>query len=299
MLRSYTISSTPTRPFVLEITVKRVPGGRVSNWLCDHLKIGDRIECLGPSGNFGLTPGQVPRKLLLLGAGSGITPLMSMVRWLTDVSAEVDCRLLYSARTPADIIFRQEIEALAARHPQFMPVVVTTTRGGGVGGTGITGRVNRAMLEMIAPDLHEREVYLCGPQGFMDTVGALLKEMGFDRARLHQESFGAAKSANVDPPAVFRESTVSLPTPRRAVKVEFARSGKTAITDGQKSLLDLAEEHQINLDYACRAGDCGACKCRLLKGEVQDQGQLTPEERAQGYVLSCIARPTSDCIVAA
>ena len=93
VVRSYSISSSPTRPFSLEITIKRVPGGLVSNWLPDNLRVGDRLEISGPKGRFCLTPGQIPSKLLLLAAGSGITPLMSMTRWLCDLSAGVDIKL--------------------------------------------------------------------------------------------------------------------------------------------------------------------------------------------------------------
>ncbi|MEY4545643.1 MAG: hypothetical protein RL685_1838, partial [Pseudomonadota bacterium] len=112
VVRSYSISSSPTRPFVLEVTIKRVPGGLVSNWLPDHLKVGDRLEISGPKGRFCLVPGQIPKKMLFLSAGSGITPLMSMSRWLCDLSANVDVKFLNSIQAPQDLVFRGELDML-------------------------------------------------------------------------------------------------------------------------------------------------------------------------------------------
>ena len=307
--RSYTISSPPSRPFVLEITVKRVPGGFVSNWLADNLKIGDRVDIAGPKGKFCLMPGKIPPKILLIAAGSGITPIMSMVRWLCDISANVDIRFFYSARSPYDIIFRNEIELLTSRYKMFEPVIITSTRSGGGGWTGLRGRINREMLEMVTPDIHERQIYMCGPPGFMETAKKILTEpilgQPFKLSNLHIESFsGIRTSTEAKATTSPKTAAVSLAQPPQAeetpavsLTVEFAGSGKKVATDGKTPLLDIAEEQDIDLDYGCRSGSCGVCKARLLKGNVDmetDEG-LEPEEKDDGYILTCVATPLTDC----
>ena len=149
------------RPFVLEVTIKRVPGGLVSNWMPDNVKVGDRIEVAGPKGKFHLTPGGIPKKVLLLGAGSGLTPVMSMSRWLCDVAADVDIQFFNSVRSPDDIIFAKEIEYMAERYRMFSSVMMSETRGAKGEWQGLSGRITKPMMEIISPDLYEpRSIYV-------------------------------------------------------------------------------------------------------------------------------------------
>ncbi len=326
VLRSYTISSTPSRPYVLEVTIKRVPNGLVSNWLPDNLKIGDPIRIAGPKGKFCLTPGKIPEKILFLTGGSGITPLMSMSRWLCDVSANVDIKFLNSVRSPQDIIYRAELGLMTSRYRIFEPIVITSTRNHGMEWMGLNGRISPMILNSAIPDLHERQVYMCGPAPFMGAMKDILKQSNFDLANLHTESFGGLRtskknkgepavtpqSANasneatnnvamnpITPSQTIMEAPVEATVSEEAISVYFKRSNKHVMTDGDTSLLELAEEHDIDLDYSCRSGSCGECKVKLLKGEVEmdeDEG-LEPEEKAQGYVLSCVGLPKGDCEV--
>lgn len=301
VVRSYSISSSPTRPFVLEITVKRVPGGLVSNWLADHLRVGARLEISGPKGRFCLTPGQIPSKLLFLSAGSGVTPLMSMTRWLCDLSARVDVKFLNSVQAPRDFVFQRELEMLAARYRGFDAVTTTTSTETPRAWEGLSGRLDAAMLERVVPDLAERQVYMCGPEGFMASARQLLESRGFDPARLHAESFAPPRSVSeqgVEPSGGSRIPSVYPGSPD-LVSIEFARSGKKISGSRKLPLLDLAEAHGIDLDYGCRTGGCGACKVRVLRGETRDGSSpaLSDEEQRQGYVLSCVAAPTSDCVL--
>lgn len=323
VIRSYSISSAPTRPYTLEMTIKRVPGGLVSNWMPDNLKIGDRVMVKGPKGKFCLEPGQIPRKLLLIGAGSGVTPVMSMARWLCDISADVDIKFYCSVRSSRDIIFGKEIEMMTERYRMFSPCLISTTRSNNDPWIGLTGRVSRQMMEMIAPDIHDRHIFMCGPNGFMDSVKDILREMEFPIANLHMESFGGLRTtkavqppppqvaeapvvaaavagapgveARVEPPPV----TPAPPASTGAMEIQFARAGKTVRSDGTMPLLDLAEENDVDIDYGCRSGSCGDCKVKLLGGEVDadtDEG-LTEEEINAGFVLTCVARPKGKCVI--
>jgi 2Fe-2S type ferredoxin len=307
VVRSYTISSTPTRPYVLEITVKRVPGGLVSNWLADTLKVGDEIQIAGPKGKFSLIPGRIPQKLLFLSGGSGVTPMMSMTRWLCDISANVDVKFFTAIRSPNDFIFQKELEHLTAQYRMFEPIICATSRESDPSWTGLQGRITREIIEQIAPDLHERNIYMCGPGGFMEAVKGMLKELDFDLANLHIESFGGVRTGSANkpappPPMIHRVTPLASAAPAVAAPVEtfmvgFARSDVKIEGDAEMPLLDLAEENDIDLDYGCRSGSCGDCRVRLLDGTVDqmtDEG-LDAEEIKAGYILTCVATPTSDC----
>src|SRR5258708_4090001 len=190
--RSYSISSSPSRPHVLELTVKRVPGGRVSNWLCGPLKLGARLTIKGPGGKFSCFDCPAS-KMLFIGAGSGITPMMSMSRWIADTSADVDVKFLASFKSPADIIFRKELELISARHACFRVAVTLTSAWPKrtESWTGFTGRFDKSMIHALVPDLDQRHVFLCGPEPFAAEVRRILQELGFDQAKLHSESFGS------------------------------------------------------------------------------------------------------------
>ncbi|MDD1642617.1 MAG: FAD-binding oxidoreductase, partial [Methylococcaceae bacterium] len=154
--RSYSMSSSPSRPHLLEVTIKRIPGGLVSNWFCDHVKLGDVLTIKGPTGKFTCFNYPV-NKILFIGAGSGITPILSMCRWIADTASNVDVKLLASFKSPPDIIFRKEFEMLSARSRRFhVGVTVTSKWHGTEFWTGFTGRINDHMLNMFVPDIHER-----------------------------------------------------------------------------------------------------------------------------------------------
>jgi ferredoxin-NADP reductase len=300
VVRSYTISSSPTRPYALEITVKRVEGGVVSNWLHDNLKVGDRIEVSGPKGKFCLVPGQIPRKILLVGAGSGVTPALSMGHWLCDVSANVDVKFLNVVKSSNDMVCGQEIELMALRNKQLTVIHVASRGEGDPNWTGLTGRVSRAMLEKAIPDLHERHIYMCGPQPFMDSVRDILAEMKFELANLHTESFGGVRTSVVDKPVPLSgDGNVAEPSTDTAgaLSIEFARTGKVVAADGRLPLLDLAEANDVELPYGCRTGNCGDCKVRLIKGEVtmSTEEGLSAAEKADGFILTCVGRPRTAC----
>ncbi len=197
--RSYSISSTPSRPHTLEITVKRlppppgseskIPQALVSNWLHDNVTLGSTIKINGPMGKFTCFANPC-QKLLLISAGSGITPMMSMSRWLCDTVANCDIIFFHCARTPRDIIFRQELELMSAQHPNFHLAVSTTRKELGHSWLSLTGRLNAAMLQVVAPDFRERSVYVCGPNAFMENVNLMLEDLDFPMHNYYEESFG-------------------------------------------------------------------------------------------------------------
>jgi ferredoxin-NADP reductase/ferredoxin len=218
--RSYTISSSPSRPHTLSITVKRVPGGAMSNWLYDSMTEGVEIDMNGPHGVFSCF--QHPNdKLLFISGGSGITPMMSMLRWLSDTSSRADIVFINNVRSPADIVFESELKMISARLGSRMRLaIVPGLLPSGHGWNGLTGALNDNMLQTFAPDFLQREVFVCGPPGYMDMVRNMLQQMDFPLQHHHQESFGAA------PAAIQRDLAAAAvkkgPAPLHAVPVSPA-----------------------------------------------------------------------------
>lgn len=191
--RCYTLSSTPTRPDTVSITVKRVARGRVSNWLHDRMRIGMRLNAAGPNGEFSCFASEQTttdqRKLLLVSGGSGITPTMSMSRALHDLSRGLDVVFVHASRTPGDIIFADELALLARCNPGFRYAVICEQRGPAASYAGWLGRLNASVLQAMAPDLLEREVFCCGPAPFMTAVREMLPNLGYPMDQYREESF--------------------------------------------------------------------------------------------------------------
>ena len=297
--RCYTLSSTPTRPYLVSITVKRVPGGPVSNWLHDTVRPGMRLRAVGPAGGF--TCGRRPAgKYLFLSGGSGITPLMSMARTQDDLASEADIVFVHSARTPADIIFRAETALMARHRPHFRVVAVCEddSQEGWAPGErwgGFRGRLSLPMLRLIAPDLLEREVFTCGPSPYMAAVRGMLGEAGFDTARYHEESFDFAELARSEPEipqeiAALEEGALEA----GKFKVEFTKSRRSVACGA-----DTTVAAGMRLPFSCTKGICGTCKSRLASGTVDMRhgGGIRPREIDQGMILICCSRPTSNLVV--
>jgi glycine betaine catabolism B len=288
--RCYTLSSAPTRPDRVSITVKRVPGGTVSNWLHDHLKAGDRLAVNGPAGRFSCFLHPAERYLFLSG-GSGITPLMSMSRALHDLGSEADIVFVHAARTPADVLFADELALLARNLPRFRVGVICEQRGAQPAYAGMLGRLNGALLAAIAPDFLTRDVYTCGPAPFMAGVRALLAAGGYDMRRYREESFSfdSLQPRPEPAPAVAAGSFV----------VRLSRQGREFDCGSDERLLAAAQRAGLRLPFSCSSGVCGTCKTRKLAGDVEmaHGGGIRPREIEQGFILPCCSRPLSDVVL--
>lgn len=285
--RCYTIASSPWRPDELTITVKRVPGGLVSNWLHDHLRPGDPVTVDGPLGRFS-TAHHPAEKYLFLSAGSGITPLMSMLRTIHGAREPVDVVFVHHARTPADIIFRDELRVIEAEQPGVRVVVVCEDDAERERWTGPRGRVKLPMLLDVAPDLIDREVFTCGPAPYMEAVRGLLARAGADPDRCHEESFDLAAG-----PAPVTTSTGPTYT------VELRRSGRTVECDESTTVLAAAARAGLSLPSSCQQGMCGTCKTTLVSGRVEmnHAGGIRPREIAQDQILLCCSTPREDLVL--
>ncbi|MBC3361753.1 hybrid-cluster NAD(P)-dependent oxidoreductase [Pseudomonas sp. SWRI154] len=291
--RCYTLSSSPTRPFAFSITVKRVPGGTVSNWLHDQLKPGDSLRASGPAGSF--TPvGHPAAKLLYLSAGSGVTPLMSMTRAACDMAGNLDIVFVHSARTPTDIIFHGELTRMQANMPGLRVINICEELGDMVNWQQPVGRLDLSLLNQQVPDFKMREVFTCGPRGYMDAVRSVLSEAAFDFDHYHQESFDIA-TLNDEPSIAQAASIASQPT----FSVTLSRSGRTFSMPGNQTVLAAAKKAGAIVPSSCSQGVCGTCKTALLEGtvEMNHNGGIRQREIDKGLRLLCCSKPTSDLVI--
>ncbi|WP_226345553.1 hybrid-cluster NAD(P)-dependent oxidoreductase [Agilicoccus flavus] len=320
--RCYTISSPPTRPDLIGITVKRQPGGLVSNWLHDTMEPGVRLAADGPFGTFtrehsggASNDGVAGPAYLFLSGGSGATPLMSMTRAAFDLAADDDIVYVHSARTPADILFRRELELMTNLAPNITVHHLCEHDAPGERWGGFTGRLDADRLRVLVPDLHRREIFCCGPAPYMAGVRELLGELEFDMARYHEETFvfedlsvgefvpdGCAADlldgadGTVDP-AAAQAAAARV----GGYTVEFVRTGASFPCGPDEHILDAAYAAGLAPSSSCGRGMCGTCKVTILSGTVDmnHQGGIRPREIAANKVLICCSTPTSDVAIEA
>ncbi|OAN78634.1 hypothetical protein A8B82_09725 [Sulfitobacter sp. EhC04] len=286
--RSYTIASSPSWRDRIEITVKREDMGLVSRWLHDDLKVGDRINVEAPSGSFVFSGSEGP-SVVLIGGGVGITPMMSIARYLTETEWPGTIYMLSSFLTPQDYIFQSEIDSLKARNPR-MRVATAITNPEGTDWSGATGFINDRFLQANVPDIALHPALICGPTPMMDAVKETLIGLGVPAGQVRTESFGTDK----------RDPTKKVDKSAKVVaQVSFVDSGLTANAREGMTLLDVADETEVYIDNACRSGTCGTCLVKLKSGKVRmgTDEALSDDEKEEGYILACQAEPDGNVVL--
>ena len=290
-VRCYSMSSAPAVDTDLQVTVKRVPGGAVSTWLVEQVAEGDVVEVSPPTGFFQLTPGD--GDLVAFAAGSGITPVFSLVKAALATTGR-RVRLLYANRDRNSVIFGAELDALAARHPERLSVthrfddeqgfadsaaVSAFLGGGGDAGDG-TGEA--------------AEHYLCGPAPFMDVVEQALLAAGTDAGTIHIERFTPAELPA--PPGADEPAAPGAGVTRVTIELD----GRTDSTDHHPGTTILQTARQMGMapPFSCESGSCATCMARLVGGSVSMfvNNALTPDEVEEGWVLTCQSVPTSPTV---
>jgi len=277
--RSYSICSSAARSGYVEITTKRVRQGCVSVFLNDRATVGMTVEANGPFGHFCLDESK-HHNVVLLAAGSGITPMMAILRYIDDLCLETTATLLYCVRTSADIMFEDELEQLRSRLKNFQHHVMLSQPDGEW--SGPRGHVSREFIVNSVHDVELQDFFVCGPPPFMAASRVILMSLGVKPERIMQESFGSSTPKRAQPVSVAAGTDV----------VEFALSGRTYAIQSGQTLLEAAEEHGIAIPSFCRQGQCGTCKTKLLEGTVRMDAEdgLDPDSKAQGFVLTCVGR---------
>jgi len=300
--RCYSICTPPGEP--PRVTVKRTDGGYASNWLNDNLAEGDTVRVLAPSGIF--TPKDWSADLLLFAGGSGITPIMSIVRTaLRDHSNKVV--LFYANRDERSVIFAEALRELAAEHPDRLQVVHWLE--------SVQGLPSEDQLREFAAQYSSWTSFCCGPAPYMKAVSNALRALDFPRPRRHQEKFVSlggnpfgdveevlAAQATLDAADDADEPDEAAPEgPAGPVKVEVELDGDHyAFDDWQagEKLLDFLESKGVPAPFSCREGECSACAIMLLEGEVKmlHNDVLDKDDLADGIRLGCQALPMTDTV---
>ncbi|QCP12329.1 2Fe-2S iron-sulfur cluster-binding protein [Pseudoduganella umbonata] len=292
MNRSYSISSSPTQRAYLDLTVKREPRGAVSRHIADLLKVGDELEAGGPVGRFTFT-GTEANSIVLISGGVGITPMMSISRYLSEQSWPNDIFFIYACRSPADFIFAKEIAELE-RHNPWLHVTVVMEHPDGTDWQGLTGRLNTDVLSQAVPHIASRRIHMCGPPVMMEAVRSLLQELKVPAEQIKTEDFGTA----APPPG---EGSNRFAAAATGPLVSFSKSSKSAKIHLDQTLLELSEELNIGIEFSCRVGTCGICKVQLTAGEVDMaiDDALDADDKVKGIVLACQAKPKGPVTVEA
>ena len=269
-MRAYTISSTPGVSEYITLTIRRLDGGLGSEWLTRDVKRGDYLWLSDAQGEF-TCDNQANDKLLLLAAGCGVTPVMSMRRWLAKYRPQADVQVIFSVRSPQDVIFADEWK----NYPVTLVAENNATDG------FLAGRLTQDMLRAV-PDLASRTVMTCGPAPYMAQVEKDVKALGV--TQFFNEKF-------FTPVAEAATSGLKF-TKLQPAKEFYAPVGTT--------LLEAFESNKVPVNAACRAGVCGSCKTKVISGKysVNSTMTLTPQEITDGYVLACSCHPESDLVLA-
>lgn len=298
VLRTYSLSDYPSgssTPDHYRLSIKReppppgleVPAGLASNHLHDHVEVGSCLKVRPPAGNFVLDTGATT-PIVLISNGVGITPMIAMAKAALQQPGQRQVLFVHGCRNGRFHAFAGEIDALAQHHGNLQPhIVYSRPLDSDQGHFQSEGRVDGALIQRLVQG--PADYFLCGSPPFMDNLISQLKQSGVDEAAIHFESFSRAPGAN--PPAPQADGAASSET----ATVSFAQTGTTATWTGEdpeQSLLSLAEAEGLQPPFACRAGVCGTCATRLLKGEVVYPSEPSAP-RQEGEVLLCIARPGS------
>ena len=288
LYRTYTISSSPSRPRSITITAKAQADSIGTRWMIDNLAPGSKIKAIGPAGLFTNAESKA-KKFLFISAGSGVTPMMSMTACMWDEGQDMDVVFVNCAKRPSEIIFRQRLEHMASRTPGLELKFVVEEADKYSPWTGYQGQFNQLMLGLMAPDYLEREVYCCGPEPFMNAVREALAGLGFDMDNYNQESFGAPVEEVADQP----DMTEGLPDEEASAEVTFAASGVTAKVAETDTVLAAARANGLNIPSGCTFGVCGTCKVKKTEGEVHmvHNGGISDDDIADGYILACCSNP--------
>jgi ring-1,2-phenylacetyl-CoA epoxidase subunit PaaE len=299
--RAYSLCSSPFVDQDLAVTVKRVDQGLMSNWLPDTLRVGQTLRVMEPMGQFTTEfDAQRKRHLVLFSGGSGITPMMSIVKSTLTQEPESIVSLIYCNRDHDSIIFRAELERLEERYEGRLQVVHVLDTAP-MNWTGYSGLLNREMLvklfERIPSWGADKTLYLmCGPEGMMKNVEALLHDHAIAKDKIFKESFVQG---------VLDKQSEVAPTPgsegskTREVTIRYDNQEFKVTVAPQDTILQSALDQGIDLPYSCQSGLCTACRGKALSGKVKldEEEGLSQSERAEGYVLTCVGHPLTDDVV--
>jgi ferredoxin-NADP reductase len=298
--RNYSASNAPDQS-ELHLTIKEKAEGKVSP-LLRRMRAGDRVNVLGPFGSFVVAPASsTPRRLVLVAGGAGITPLASIARTVLTREPTAEVALVYGSRNEGEIIFRAELDALALEHPRRF-TLLHVLEDAPPGFRGKTGRLDRTTaaraLDAVAVAASEdARFFVCGPDAMRDEVLAALASRGVSAAAIAIERFAIGPRPHAATSSAAIASAVAPGARPVTIRVKGKDHRTTALPGA--TVLEAGLAAGAPMPFSCAVGGCGACKVKLVEGlvEVDEPNCLSDQERAAGYVLTCVGRPCGPCMV--
>jgi len=290
--RAYSFSSNPFTDKDLKITIKRVDNGLISNYIHDHIKIGDTLEVDKPAGSFFVEPDKNTQKqYILFAGGSGITPIYSIVESVLVKEPSSKVLLVYANQTMDSIIFHEEIKGLEKKYADNFSVEHIVSSIKKSEGNYHSGLATKQLIDIIFAkhklSFDDYTYMICGPFGYMEKIKEILKESGIAREKIKIEVF-KAPAIKMSGKNLLSDVTIKVNGKQHQIKVR-----------GDKSILQQAMSDNISLPYSCRSGMCSTCKATCVSGEVKmiDGHFLSDDEVAKGQILTCISYPESESVV--
>ncbi|MBK8517686.1 MAG: 2Fe-2S iron-sulfur cluster binding domain-containing protein [Saprospiraceae bacterium] len=305
--RAYSLCTSPDAEFP-GVTVKKVAKGSMSVYLNNHIKVGDMLDVMSPQGHFTMSPDHLKtRGHYFIAAGSGITPVMSMIQTITELEPKSTCYLLYGNRNEDSIIFKDLLEKISKKYMDQLHVTHILSqphvkKSGGVAGLftkksidwqGLKGRINTDSLKkffMEYPSANsEKQYYICGPGDFIENTEAGLLSMNIDKKQIHKEYFTAAhESEHTD--IGLENAVVRVTLKGDTFDIEIPKG---------KTILDTLVDKKKDPPYSCTSGACSTCMAKVTEGEVTMDScyALDDDEIAAGYILTCQSHPKTQRIV--
>jgi ring-1,2-phenylacetyl-CoA epoxidase subunit PaaE len=299
--RAYSLCSSPFIDDDLVVTIKRVDDGLMSNWLPDNLKVGDTVKVMEPMGQFTTEyKKDQKRHLIMFAGGSGITPMMSLIKSTLDQEPDSICSLIYCNRDIDSVIFKNAFDALqTADEGRFH--VIHILDNAPMNWQGYSGLLSHDMLAKLferIPDwgIDKTTYLMCGPEGMMKNVDTLLEARNIPKAKIFKESFVQGtinKDIKKEPEAASGENKA------REVTIRYDGQEYKVVVQPNRAILETALDQGIDLPYSCQSGLCTACRGKCLSGKVKldEEEGLSQSERAEGYVLTCVGHPLTDDVV--
>jgi ring-1,2-phenylacetyl-CoA epoxidase subunit PaaE len=298
--RAYSLCSSPVAGEPLAVTVKKVTGGKMSSWIYDKVKGGSMLEVMPPIGNFVFRPHSSKKRwFMLYAAGSGITPVYSMLKSILISEPQSFVSLLFGNRTTQDIMYKDSLQTLCDKYPSRFKVVHCLSQPD-ENWFGERGRIDEELimhtLEYLKPvsPFEETLVYMCGPVQMMDVASVVVEQQGVKKENIHRESF----TASIDKAAI-EASVEELEIRDRTIEVQLDGKSFQVLVSRGKTILDAALDKDLDMPYSCQSGLCTACRGKCLVGKVHmdEREGLSDEEIEEGYVLTCVGHPLTDGVV--
>ncbi|MBL0745471.1 ferredoxin--NADP reductase [Chryseolinea lacunae] len=299
--RAYSLCSSPFTDQDLVVTVKRVDNGLMSNWLPDNLKAGAKVRIMEPMGQFTTEFAATnKRHLIMFAGGSGITPMMSIIKSTLTQEPDSICSLIYCNRDIDSIIFKNELDTLQTKDEGRLHVIHVLDNAP-MNWQGYSGLLNHDMLTKLFERIPnwgiEKTTYLmCGPEGMMKNAEALLSEHHIPKEKVFKESF---VQGTIDKDAKTAEPATEGEAKTREVTIRYDGQEYKVMVPPNKAILETALDQGIDLPYSCQSGLCTACRGKALSGKVKldEEEGLSKSEREEGYVLTCVGHPLTDDVV--